>query len=134
MTLTSPRILVTGSRWWVNYNKILEALLKHGPGLVVHGACYPKPIRGVRPRRSADWLAHLVVEELGWDEEPHPANWSLGRGAGHMRNQHMVDLGADICLAFPLDDSRGTWDCVRRARAAGIPVEIIPWRQQPAGV
>jgi hypothetical protein len=34
----------------------------------------------------------------------------------------MVDLGADLCLAFPMPRSRGTWDCVRRAKKAGIVV------------
>ena len=34
----------------------------------------------------------------------------------------MVDLGADVCLAFPLGESRGTRDCMRRASEAGIPV------------
>ena len=34
----------------------------------------------------------------------------------------MVNAGADLCLAFPLGESRGTRDCVRRADAAGIPV------------
>lgn len=42
--------------------------------------------------------------------------------AGLVRNQLMVDLGADICLAFPLPGSRGTWDCMGRAEAAGIKV------------
>lgn len=41
----------------------------------------------------------------------------------------MVDLGADICLAFPTKSSIGTWDCVRRANAAGIRVIIVPERQ-----
>ena len=57
--------------------------------------------------------------------ETHPADWSThGRAAGPIRNQQMVDRGADICLAFPTSSSIGTWDCVRRAKAAGIPVEI----------
>lgn len=34
----------------------------------------------------------------------------------------MVDLGADLCLAFPLPDSRGTKDCMARAKKAGIKV------------
>ena len=51
------------------------------------------------------------------------AHWlELGRAAGPDRNQRMVDSGADLCLAFPLDGSKGTQDCMRRARDAGIPV------------
>lgn len=36
----------------------------------------------------------------------------------------MVDSGAEVCLAFPEDDSRGTWDCVRRAEKANILVKV----------
>lgn len=46
--------------------------------------------------------------------------------AGGVRNQEMVNLGGYlVCLAFPLAGSRGTWDCVARARVAGIPVEFF---------
>jgi hypothetical protein len=31
---------------------------------------------------------------------------------------------ARLCLAFPTPSSRGTWDMVRRATAAGIEVEV----------
>lgn len=30
-----------------------------------------------------------------------------------------------LVLAFPLEDSRGTWDMVRRAEAARVPVRVI---------
>lgn len=54
--------------------------------------------------------------------------------AGHRRNQQMVDEGpvlfvaaamrctAAKCAGKPVHDSHGATDCVRRAKAAGIPV------------
>jgi hypothetical protein len=47
-------------------------------------------------------------------------------GAGGRRNQAMADAQprARLCLAFPTPSSRGTWDMVRRATAAGIEVEV----------
>jgi hypothetical protein len=39
----------------------------------------------------------------------------------------MASLGAKLCLAFPRKGgSRGTWDCIRKAADAGIPVRIYP--------
>ncbi|MET8870480.1 hypothetical protein [Nocardia sp. NPDC004604] len=37
----------------------------------------------------------------------------------------MVDAGADQAFAFPLTESRGTWDCRKRAKAADIPRRVI---------
>lgn len=36
------------------------------------------------------------------------------------RNQHMVNLGADVCLAFATRWASGTGMCARMARKAGI--------------
>jgi hypothetical protein len=34
------------------------------------------------------------------------------------------DFEPDLVLAFPTKNSVGTWDMIRRARKAGVPVEI----------
>lgn len=133
------RILVTGSREWddeVVLHEILDdMLMRFGERIViVHGACYPKAdeATGGRPKVSADYLAHLWCVACSVPEEPHPADWypngKLDKGAGPARNQVMVDLGAKVCLAFPTAKSRGTWDCIKRANRAGIPVRIVPAR------
>lgn len=57
----------------------------------------------------------------------YPADWAAhGQYAGPKRNLAMVGLGADLCLAFPRRDSKGTWGCLRMAADAGIPVRIHP--------
>jgi len=88
--------------------------------------------------RGADQVAADVARELGWNILDFPANWEEhGRAAGPKRNQHMVDcvlaetgqLGnaqAAVCVAFPLQSSVGTWDCIKRAHSAGIPVWVQP--------
>lgn len=59
-----------------------------------------------------------------YDCNVHQANWKdLGKSAGPVRNQHMINLG-DILLAFPLGESKGTWDCIRRGVTKGIAVYI----------
>ena len=47
--------------------------------------------------------------------------------AGPVRDQAMVDAGADLCVAFhrAIGNSKGTKDCLRRALAAGIPCYLV---------
>lgn len=133
------RILVTGSRNWINRRVILEAIEATAaaasigePVTVVHGAC----------PTGADSMADMAARRLGFTPERHPADWNgpcrkdcppghrrADRNnvdycpkAGHHRNQDMVDLGADVVLAFQRNQSRGTQDCMTRARAAGLVV------------
>lgn len=124
----SVRIIVTGSRDWTDDGAVEDVLyrwitrlgrLPRDPGVtIVHGG-----------QRGADTCADMVARRCGWTPETHPADWAAhGRKAGPLRNQRMADLGADLCLAFPLPGSVGTWDMIRRATAAGIPVHIHPRR------
>lgn len=71
-------------------------------------------------------MARNFARACNWiTEESHPADWENdGRGAGFIRNQRMVDLGADVCLAFVEGASRGTRDCMKRAGQAGIPLVV----------
>lgn len=140
------RVLITGSRRWTDRSAIALAvsdyLRERGTSI---GRAYPFPVVVHGGAKGADALADAVARSWGWTPEVHPADWSTcaedcDHGlnihgnriycplAGHRRNQRMVDLGADVCLAFPTHDSRGTWDCVRRAEAAGIPVRVAPKR------
>lgn len=118
----TTRILVTGSRKWSNPRPIREALSAavsqaDDPTdvIVVHGAC----------PTGADFLAAHWCRVNGVPAEPHPANWSFGKSGGPVRNQEMVDAGANVCLAFPLPGSTGTPDCMERARLAGITVLVF---------
>jgi hypothetical protein len=107
------RILVTGAQEWTNPLLIRMALVSAGPGVVVHPAV-----------PGAATLAATVATSLGWPVEPHLVDRSGGIRAEHRANQALVDLGARVCIAFPLLRSRATWDLVRRCRTAGIPVAV----------
>ncbi|MDI5965773.1 SLOG family protein [Streptantibioticus silvisoli] len=112
---------MTGSRSWADMPTVREALrqvrleVAGGPIVVVHGAC---------PRGAdalADLLATRAPAEFRMSVERHPADWdALGKRAGFVRNQHMVDLGADVCLAFIRSGSRGASHTARVAERAGI--------------
>lgn len=95
---------------------IAQAVAELGDAIVVHGNA-----------QGADRLADRAARSLGLKAEPHPARWRTeGRAAGPLRNQRMVDLGADICIAFIAvgRENAGTKDCWRRAERAEIPVRV----------
>lgn len=120
------QVLVTGSRYWKHRGLILAALKASGATLVIHGAQVTRDLAG-NPVAGADWHASEAAKELGIPEAPYPANWHRhGRAAGPIRNQEMIDAHPEIglCLAFPMEGSRGTWDCVQRAELAGIKVRV----------
>jgi hypothetical protein len=123
--VTKQRVLVTGSRSWTDiktvYNTLTDHWLEVGNFTLVHGAC-PTGADNYADQ-WAGWSS--VYPGFNVTVETFPADWSQGKKAGPLRNQKMVDAGADICLAFPTDESRGTLDCIRRARAAGIPVKVF---------
>lgn len=112
------RILITGSRNWTDKKKVLYALVdqvmyKKEDVVFIHGGC----------PTGADAIAGEWIDVMGVKTEVYPADWDKhGRAAGPIRNQQMVDLGADVCLAFPLGESRGTRHCMKAAEKAGIKV------------
>jgi YspA, cpYpsA-related SLOG family len=115
------RILVTGDRNWTGAGVMSTVLLdKLKPGdTLIHGCA-----------RGADTMAAKIAEGMvDIFVVGYPALWALyHRGAGPKRNQQMLDSGVDLVLAFhnDLSKSKGTADMVRRARAAGVPVEVFP--------
>lgn len=116
------RILITGSRTWTDKvtvaNAIREAWLVAGRPYgvtVVHGGA-----------RGADYIAGIYAQRLGFRVEVHEADWeNFGKSAGHIRNQAMVSKGADVCLAFIKNESKGATSCAELAKKSGIPTVIF---------
>jgi hypothetical protein len=117
--MAGKRILVTGSRNWVDEEKIYAALMQALPvSLLIEGEA-----------RGADTIAKRAAQRLGIRVLPFRADWRrYGRSAGPIRNQLMLDEGKpDLVLAFHEDlaRSKGTKDMISRARAAGVEVKLI---------
>lgn len=108
------RILITGSRNWDDRESVLAALDKVRTDadlwswdyVVVHGGAL-----------GVDTFAGDYAESMGMAVEVHPAR---DFETPLLRNQHMVDLGAEVCLAFADRWASGTGHCARAARKAGI--------------
>jgi len=116
-------LMVCGGRDYVDSAHVFWVLDELQPCAVVHGAC---GVDADRPRwarlRGADRLADAWCARRQVQVIRVPARWSaLGRRAGAVRNQQMLELyHPALLVAFP--GHLGTADLVRRARAAGVPV------------
>jgi YspA, cpYpsA-related SLOG family len=121
------RVIVTGSRDWKNDMTIYAAMSEirnldagHGELItLVSGAC----------PTGADNFAEGWARRWSWEIERYPADWKgHGRSAGPFRNKRMVRLGADVCLAFLRNNSKGTQGMIDLCKAAGIPVRL--WTEE----
>ena len=110
------KVLVCGSRNWIDELPIRQCLLSLRPSLVIEGAA-----------RGADSLAAKVARSLHIPVREFPAQWEkFGRSAGYRRNLQMLLEGKpDLVVAFPLGVSSGTWNMVAIARKAGVPVKVF---------
>lgn len=134
------RVIVTGSRDWEGISAVdlLEETLDHLNGLAACAGEHLLLVHGDCPS-GADHYADEWAK--GWptmpEPERHPAKWEVfGNGAGPLRNEHMANLGADLCVAFLRNNSRGTINMIGHARRVGIYVLVVPWigDVQPAPV
>ena len=132
------RVIVCGDRAWY-CPELAEAvvnrlLARYGPGLVVvHGG-----------DTGVDRSFAEACGDLGVEQEAHPARWEWldapgavirrdkrGRpynaNAGPLRNQEMLDAGADLVVGFhrAITSSKGTRDMLRRAVEAGVPTYLV---------
>jgi hypothetical protein len=114
-------LLVCGGRdyndWPHVYRVLWRVAVTYGVSRLVHGAA-----------RGADSLAAHWAAQTGVKAQDYPANWypdgkTLDRGAGHKRNQLMLDMERpDIVVAFP--GGPGTANMVDRAIRFGTPIVI----------
>lgn len=121
------RILITGSRDWPRPDIVEEAIIdlhnwhpfSWDDVVIVHGDC----------PTGADAQAQKFAEGVDLVTERHPADWKKhGKFAGPKRNKEMVDAGADVVLAFPMGESRGTRGCMKIAEEAGLPVKDYEYK------
>ena len=111
------KFLVSGSRYYRDYQKILAVVKSLDIDLLIAGGC-----------RGADTLAVRAAHQCGIRFVEYPADWKrFGKSAGPIRNKAMLDLEKpDLVLVFHEDlaKSKGTRDMILRASHAGIPFKI----------
>lgn len=113
------KVVVTGTREtlteeWIEI--IGDTLLEYEIDVLVHGGC-----------TGVDKECDRLALSMGWRVVEVRANWrKYGRAAGPMRNRKMIDeYEPELVLAFPIESSRGTRDCIEYAKKKGVPTRVI---------
>lgn len=122
------KILVTGSRTWWDREPIFDALSELPDGsVIVHGAS-KKWDKARDAYISADYLAGLAGEALGFTVREYPADWEgpYKLRAGFIRNEEMlIKESPRIVYAFRmLGKSNGTDHMIKLAMKVGVPIEL----------
>lgn len=119
------RIAFTGDRYWrKEYFSVLydffEKKINDGDHIIL-GDCPT----GVDRICLFYCVNNIADESITWDI--HKADWSIGKGGGHVRNKAMLDNGAEALVAVHenFDRSKGTLNCVRQALKRDIPVTYL---------
>jgi hypothetical protein len=98
------------------FRKHVAPLATDGPVELIHGDA-----------DGADKMAAGLWARFGLGPiTAFPYIKELGGAGGHARNGVLVAHMPDLVLAFHLDNSRGTADAIRQAKAAGLTVHIYP--------
>lgn len=112
------RIMVTGSRTWKNFDALNFGLAAtwHKMGdpvdpILVHGGAL-----------GVDRMSRDIWESRGWTCEEYLADWKgLGKKAGFVRNDVMLNSNIDHIVAFMEGPTPGTCDAFSKSYALGIP-------------
>ena len=119
------RIIIAGSRDYSNYDVIrstmstFDLLEKYKPENIeiVSGGC-----------RGVDTLAEKLAKEFGYKFTEFPADWSLGKRAGYLRNKQMAEYAAKengMLVAFWDMKSRGTKLMIDLAKKYKLQIYVI---------
>lgn len=123
-------ICITGSRTFIDRAPIREAIQEcidtYGARSIIlrHGAA-----------RGADTIAKFIARDLGIEKiqdrpvEYYGYSWEPdkdGKEAGNKRNKAMLEEMPipDIILAFPNDDSKGTWNMIQFVNDKGMHIKV----------
>lgn len=111
-----PRILVSGSRDHASPS-VVEAFIASVPegSIIIHGGA-----------KGVDTIAAIAAERRGLHTACVKAIWKFhARAAGPRRNAAMMLLDPDYIVAFPMPDSKGTADQIKRGQTEGVETFVV---------
>lgn len=104
---------VIGSRSFNDYDLLKSELDKYKITKIVSGGA-----------KGADSLAEKYALENNIPVEIHKPDWSLGRGAGIIRNKTIVEH-SDVLVAFWDGESKGTLSSIKHGEKHAKPTIIV---------
>jgi predicted Rossmann fold nucleotide-binding protein DprA/Smf involved in DNA uptake len=116
--IKSAKVAVVGGRKFKNYVLMKQVLdqynEKHGISMIISGGA-----------PGADTLAEKYAHQRQIDLTVFMAKWNEeGKRAGPRRNVRMANI-ADIAIAFPDPNSKGTWHMIKTMEKYKKPVYVI---------
>lgn len=118
------KVIIAGSRSFRNYNLMVEKLVYY----FVRRELLPHDIEVISGTADgADELGELFATKAGCKLTRMPADWSIGRQAGYIRNAEMADYAGEdgVCFIFWDGESKGSMHMAKIARKKGLEVHII---------
>lgn len=112
-------VVVSGSRYLTEpdvVKSVLNELFKDYPnGTLIHGGA-----------KGVDSFAGKLAKEAGYEVIVCLAEWDkYGKSAGPIRNKKMIDdYSPDLLIAFPIPESRGTYQTIEYAKKKKLYTEI----------
>lgn len=110
------KVIIAGSRNFNDYEKLKEVcdfMLSRQTDIEI--------VSGVA--RGADLLGEQYAKEKGYQIKQFPADWSMGKQAGYVRNEQMAQY-ADAAIVFWDGKSKGSQHMINLAKKYDLKVKI----------
>lgn len=118
-------IIIAGSRDFLDYNIVKKSL----KNFLISKQTSAKPTIICGMARGADMLGYRLAKEFKLPLKEFPADWSIGKRAGYIRNEQMAkyayENGNGILLAFWDGKSKGTKWMIELAKKYNLEIHIF---------
>ena len=118
-------IIIAGSRDFTNYSVVKKSL----KNFLLLKQTSDKPTIICCMARGADMLGYRLAKEYKLPLKEFPADWSMGKRSGYVRNEQMAkyayEHGNGVLLAFWDGQSKGTKWMIELAKKYNLEVHIF---------
>ena len=118
-------IIIAGSRDFTDY-EIVKKSLKN---FLISKQTSDKPTIICGMARGADMLGYRLAKEFNLPLKEFPADWSIGKKAGYIRNEQMAkyahEHGNGVLFAFWDGESKGTKWMIKLAKKYNLETHIF---------